>query len=302
MKRLITVLGLIIIFIIFFSLLINPIEFNNNIINTLYIWLFKVYPSLFTFYIICSILLNLGIIGRITVFLKKRNFMLFKNEKMLSLFLLSIISGNPASTSMIIDEYDKGKLNKREVECLLLYCSFLSPLFIIAFIEDLKLSLLIIFCHVVSNLIITFFSNCGKEVNNKEEVNIYVNYKAIFESLIKAVEILMMVAAIMCFCNIIIYSMNCVFSFFKINNNFIRILLSFVEVSTGTNNIINMPISEKIKMCLLVFLFGFGGISIHLQVYMIIKGKIKYLTFLIGRLLQGVISTIIFICIYFFFW
>lgn len=303
MKKIKTILGSMLIIIVIFALILDPAGFNDSIVDSLSVWLFKVYPAIFTFYILSTLLLNLGIVSTFSRMLAKCRFLFFKSRKQLDLFIVSIICGNPSSSSLIISEVEKKTINEKDASKMLIYSSFLSPLFIISFIDNFVFAIFLIISHILSNFIIAFFVNKGRDNyetldNNKKEAE----KRNIFSALMNVMEILVMIAAVMSFCNIIIYSISSVLSFFNVNNNYFKLVLSFLEISRGTITIINMPFPEIIKLAILSFLFGFGGISIHMQVYTIIKGKINYLTFLLGRLLQGSISAIIFIILYYLFW
>lgn len=78
----------------------------------------------------------------------------------------------------------------------------------------------------------------------------------------------------------------------------IYILLNGIFDLTNGVFLTSLISNENIKGIIIIFFFAFGGISVHMQTKSIIADtKIKYKNFLIGRLLQVILSITIFLWI-----
>ena len=65
-------------------------------------------------------------------------------------------------------------------------------------------------------------------------------------------------------------------------------------MTTGLKYLSIMNINLKIKLVISGFFLSFGGLSVHSQIMNILeKKKVKYLPFLIARIMHGIISSII---------
>lgn len=281
------------VFVIFFSLLIiffffskNNL-FTNEIINTLDLWLKKIVPSIITMYVISSILICTKAIDVLIFLLKPlRKIIKFESTNAFNLFIISIFIGNPSSATYITEYLSKNYISQKDANILLLSSSFVNPLFIFTVAKDVKLFIFIYIIHIISNVIIVSFLTRKNTIQNiKNETN--MNF---FDSLNKLPFLLLLIALYMVISSIIIF----VLSYLGIN----RLYLSFIEMSTGCNIIINSVLESKIL--LLILLITFNGLCIHMQVATILNNQRMYRTFFIGRILSMIITIIIYFFVIFF--
>lgn len=292
MKKFALFIFVIYLFILSFSILINPNYFFLKITETLEVWVYKVYPSIFTFYMIATFLINFNLLNKLLVVfkrpLKKYNF----NTKAQELFITSIFIGNPSSASIITQEIENGNISINEGNRLLRCASFLNPLFILSFLSfNIKYAIILIFVHIISNFIICLFNPSRNDSPKYMKKDISMSFDLFLNSINKVMSLLISIAGIMVFCNIFRESILITLRFFHIDNIIINLFLSTIEVSSGLNYIVNLQINNNLMLILFAFLCGFGGISIHLQVLNIIKDKLNYFPFFVYRILQGIISS-----------
>lgn len=299
MKKISIILVAILIFIITFSILFNPEAFFSNIISTLNLWLYKVYPSIFTFYAVSSLLLNTNILNKLTYYFRfifKR--FKFTNQNNLNLFILSIFIGNPSTSGLIIQEIKNNNISIDNGNNLLKYSSFQNPLFIISFLFpiSIKYALYIIFVHILSNIIIVFFQNRKNKYTIIKNSRLKFSIKEILESINNIIYILLIISSMMVLANIIIFSITTIINFLNLNNFYISLLLTQFEITQGMNYLLNLKINNLIILILVCFTVAFNGLSIHLQVFNIIsKYNLKYKNFFLYRIIQGLLSIILFI-------
>lgn len=299
MRKLIYPLIVFLVIIIAFSILTNTEAFFQNITSTLNLWLTKVYPSVFTFYTISSILLNTNLFNKFIyytkIFFKKLR---FKDQISLNLFLLSIFIGNPSSSGLIIESIDKNAITINDGNNLLKVSSFSNPLFILAFLfpYSIKYAVIIIFVHIASNIIIAYLMNRNNNHTEIENISLRFSLREIINSINNVIHILLIVSTMMVFSNIIIFSLETTLNFFKINNLFTLLLLSQLEISRGLSTILSLNIESLFIYLLVCFTISFNGFSIHLQVINIIsKYSLSYSKFLIFRIIQCILASSLFL-------
>lgn len=78
----------------------------------------------------------------------------------------------------------------------------------------------------------------------------------------------------------------------NINTYYQAILNGFFEMTQGLKYISLLEIPLKLKSTLSTMIISFGGLSVHMQVISILSDtNIKYLPFLVGRIIQALIAS-----------
>jgi hypothetical protein len=224
-------------------------------------------------------------------------FIKFNSQKAYELFMISILVGNPSSASLIIKELEYKSINNNEANKLLKVCSFFNPLFIISVITiglqaDIIYSIIVIISIVTSNIIIGFLIKNKKQdfVNNTNKLILF-NPEKILISISDCLYLLLNVAGIMVFSNILKFSIENIFSLIKYHNLTTTLLISSIEVSTGALDIIALNLTLPLSISMLTLLLSFQGVSINLQVFNTIKNhNIRFYPIFITRLIQSVIA------------
>ena len=280
---------------ILFNVITNPPSFYENIITSLSIWLYNVYPSLFTFYIIASCLINFNIIKKIAFIAKPM--IKFDNNKAYELFITSIFVGNPSSTSLIMNELEQNSITKNDANKLLKVCSFFNPLYIIAIITityqyKIKYAFIIMISILITNIIIgLFYKSENKPIilENHQTHNIKLNN--VFTAINQAVSLLLLVAGIMVFTNILKHSITNFLNYINISSPITSFILSLFEVSTGLVDNYSANYSLITTISIASFMFAFQGISVNMQnANIMLDYKINYLPIFIIRIIQGLVS------------
>lgn len=308
-KKLYSVIVLLTIIILIINIFIKSSSLTNTIIFSCNLFIKNIFPSLFPMFVISSVLVEIGIPNVLGTFFQKIMSKLFKTKGAASfVFFMSIITGFPSSAKYINDLLDKSFINKQDAEKILTFTFFSNPLFIIntvgnIFYKSTKIGITILIAHIIGNIIIgLIFRNYNKQtelikenkkiselkaLNNKiNSVNIF---KILFKSINSSIEILINIFGIVTFFIIII---NIVF---QNPNKLYQILITgILEMTTGLKYLSIMNINIKTKLVISTFLLSFGGLSVHSQIMNILqKKKVKYLPFLIARILHGLISSLI---------
>lgn len=277
------------------------------------IWKNNIFPSLFPFFILSELLINYGFVELLSEIFKPFMNLLFKTRGVCSfIFIMSIISGIPSNAKYIKELYQNNLIDEKEGTKLLMFTHFSNPLFIlgtvsILFLNSKKVGILILFCHYITNFIIGIIFrnyyptkeyntkiNLKKAIlamhnkrisNNKSFGNILTN------SLINTINTLLLILGVITFFLVITTIINC-----NINLNLYHqsILNGIFEITQGLKSISNLPISLKTKTTICAMILSFGGLSGHMQIMSILSDtKIKYLPFLLARIIHALISGVL---------
>lgn len=262
---------------------------SSIIVSACELFLYKILPSLFPMFIISSLLINLNFIKYTNKLLKTLFNKLFNiNENASYIFIISMLSGFPSSAKTTKEMYELNLIDKKTANKIILFSHFANPLFILSMVKYNAIKVLI--AHYLGNFLIgiiirnLFVSEYKVNSITKDNTNI-ANILTI--AITNAVNTLLFILG-----TIITFSLISKI----INNNFLNIIL---ELSQGLNFINTLNINPKIMNILQCGLLSFGGLCVHFQIYGILNDlKIKYLPYLLTRILHTLISIVILILIY----
>lgn len=293
------------------QILINSSSIIDSVTLALDIWKNNLFPSLFPFFVISSLLINYGFVELVSEIFKPIMSIFFRMSGNCSfVFIMSIISGIPSNAKYINELLDKNMIDTNEAEKLLMFTHFSNPLFVlgtvgIIFLNNYKIGLLILIAHYISNIII------GISIRNyhpTEEKNSFSIKKAILNMnskrlesdnfgkvltkvLIDGINTLILILGVVTFFLIITTIINNQINF----NPLAKSIVSGVfEMTQGLSFISKLNISMNIKIILTTMIISFGGFSCHMQVMSILsEKKIRYFPYFITRIIHALISGLI---------
>lgn len=291
--------------------IVSQMLLNSEIIilavkDSLNVWKNNLFPSLFPFFIISSLLINYGFVEIISEIFKPITKTLFKTSSNSSFIIfMSMISGIPSNAKYISELLDRNMITDKEANKLILFTQYSNPLFILGTIgttllKNNKLSFFILVSHYFSNIILGLlirFVDTTTIDNNNSNI-IYTTLKKnnnfgeiVSTALINSINTMLIILGIISFFNIIVTIVN---NFFKFNILTSAIITSIFEMTQGLVLLSYTNINIKIKAILMCTIISFGGLSSHMQVMTILnKKKIRYTPYLIFRILHAIISGII---------
>ncbi|MBQ9853729.1 MAG: hypothetical protein IJO57_01705 [Bacilli bacterium] len=304
-KNIFEIITIIITLFLLYLIIINKSLVLLSVNNSLNLWIKNLVPTLFPFFIISDILINYNIINYIPKFIKNKCISLFNiTENMLTIFLLSIVSGFPSNARNAKTMYENKQITKEEANHILIFSHFANPAFILTTVSILlnnkKIGLIILLSQYLSNIILgILFRNSFK----KNNINIKKEYKEKKFSNILINSIKKSINSILLICGIItmfLLVVTLLINILNLNNYNETIIKGIFEITLGIEslNLLNIPLIYK--AVLTSIFISFGGISVHMQVKAeLIDTDIDYHYFFIGRiyqmLLSGIITYIIFI-------
>lgn len=279
------------------------------------IWIHNLFPSMFPFFVLSEILIHYGFIEFLGELFKPLFQKLFKmNGNAAFVFFMSMLSGFPSNAKYTKEAYLQGKLTEDEASKILMFSHFSNPLFILGtisltFLNDKNLGILVMISHYLTNIILgIIFRNYHPSQTNNDKTSLK---RAILSMHNKRIHNdikfgTMITKALMNSINTLLLILGVVTTFLImttiIDNNFHLNLLSktfisgLLEMTQGLKHTSLLPFNNNIKAMIITAILSFGGLSVHTQIISIISDtKIKYLPFLLARLLHVVISVLLFI-------
>ena len=272
----------------------------SSIMNALCLWVYNLIPSLFPFFIISDILINYNITSYIPKIIKSFCKCIFNiTDNMLTILILSMISGFPSNARNTRTLYDKGLITAEEANHILMFSHFANPIFILTtiavfFFHNEKVGVILLITHYLSNIILGIclrnkFSYENSIISNQFN---YSDFGSVFVTAIKKA-----VDTILTICGIIVVFLmlsTIIVSTFKFNIYDQMIVKGIFEITIGIEDLSKIPMAIDYKLVIASMILAFGGISVHVQVFSQIAGtKIKYIYFFVGRMYQMIIAGVL---------
>ena len=137
-------------------------------------WAEKVLPSLFPFFVLTRLMIYYQVpqlIGKLLTPLFKS--LLHLSPITFFVMFLSMISGNPSGSKMARDYYDQHLISAKEMEGLMYFCNFASPLFILGTVgvvlyQSTTIGYLLLIAHLLGSIAV--FICCYPLLRSKETI------------------------------------------------------------------------------------------------------------------------------------
>ena len=305
MKKLLNGFVIIVTLFILYKVIMEKVLVYDSINYALGIWVKNLIPTLFPFFIISDILINFNLNEYIPKFLKNICKFLFNiNDNMLTILILSIISGFPSNARNTRTLYDKNLITLDEANHILIFSHFSNPLFILTtvsifFLNDTTVGIILLVSHYLSNLILgILFRNyfVHKDVPLIKDTN-NVNFSNVFILSIKrSIDSILMICGIV---TIFMLISSIIVSTFNFDLYTSMIIKGILELTIGIEALGMQGIPIVYKAVIASCFLAFGGLSVHMQVISQISGTdIKYRFFLLGRFYQMILAGFITYIIY----
>lgn len=309
MKKLTSILIMIVLIYISVSILVDSERILKSVEFSLNIFKENIFPSLFPFFVLSNILVKCGFVEFVSDLFKGIMGKLFKIKGAAAfVFIMSIISGNPANAKYTKELLDNGCLNKQEATKILCFTCFSNPLFILGtvsltFLNNKDVGLLILICHYLGNIIIGIlmrnYCPCiekGK-ISLKEAINDMHNKRIsnnesfgiiLTNSLTSSINTLLLVLGVITTFLVITTILS---ESISVNSVLQSTINGFIEMTQGLKYISMEAIPLRLKCVLAVMMLSFGGFSVHMQIMSILSNSgIRYLPFLCARVMHSLIS------------
>lgn len=293
------------------TLVVFMVTRSNKVIESvtfsISIWKDNLFPTLFPFFIISSLLMNYGFVDIIG------NFLSYPMEKFFKLpgccgFVLasSLFSGFPSGAKYTTDLVKTNKITINEGEKLLTFTHFSNPLFILGMIGTIllnnqKIAYLILISHIISGLLIgIIFKNkenkITKTISKKIELPNKTFGEVLTTTIFDSLNTMFLLLGVVTIFLILTTFINEIITL----PDYIKVITSgILEMTQGVKLASTIKISLILKTTLITGIISFGGLSVHTQVISIIStSKIKYKPFLLARILHSILAMVFVFTLY----
>lgn len=273
----------------------------NSTLSASYLFITKVFVSIFPFIILSDILFYFNY----DLFLKKifGNIIskLFNVSKSTSIiYVLSILTSHPTNSIYIKEMLDRKEIDENDINKILLTTYFPSIAFVIGTIgigiyHSIKTGIFLYLTILIKNILIGIFlrgKNLSKEIQSIKKNNITLQ-ETISNSIIKGINISYTILG-----NIIIFTIivNLLNNYLNINSTILSLMSGMLEMTSGIFMISNLNINLSQKILLTSFILNFSGLSIIFQTTSILnKYKINIKKILIIKLIFSIMILLIFL-------
>ena len=294
-------LAVLIILFLYLGIFINPSLIIESGITSINIFKTKLFPSIFPFFVLASLLLELGIASKISNKVNplfKRLFHVEGNSSFI--ILVSIISGFPSGSKYIKESLKNKTIDKDTANYLLTFTHFANPLFILGtcgtILNSISLAYKILIIQIIANLILGIILR-PKEIITSKNISTNYNNKSFLEVLPKAINdaikvLLFMLGSITFF----MFFSKLLTSTLSLNPFFKTIITGILDMTSGISLVPTISTNNYIRGLIVLTFITFGSFSVHLQVINNIKEEnIEYKYFLLGRILQTSIALLLYI-------
>lgn len=289
-----SILVLVMLVVLLLLYLINSQMVIASIIEYSTLFLTKLFPVTFLFFIFSSLLIEYGLIELLQYYLNI-------NTSNLYILLLSLISGFPSGAKYTKELLDVDLIDIDDANKIIMYSHFPNPLFVLGSVylvlKDKGLCLKILLSIILSNFIIYLITPKSKKKISKE-----IKYPKDFSSVLtKAVRgafsTILLIYGTSLFFHLIAVIIT---KYVVLDTNLFVLVNGFFDLTKGVFS--TVLINNKIISSLYILLFiSFGGLSIHMQIKSILADtSIKYKYFLKGRVYGTILAFIIFYLLLFF--
>lgn len=276
------------------------------------LWFETVFPTLFPFFIINSLLLHTGTIYKFSHILSPVFQPLFRISDCASYAVLcGFFCGTPVGAKVIVDLVTEKKISKKEGEYLLSFCNNTSPGFIVGFIFErslgvpelayISLGLLFVSAIISSFLFrIMFYSDIRINTSRLEEYKPPSHFTTgLDESIWESMETILKIGGyIIMFC-VILFALE----MFPVEH-FIwnSVLLPFLELTNGVRILAAQTLSFTTKYVLLMSLASFGGLCAAFQTRCIIqKAGFSFIQYIKEKLITAMVTSLLSLIFIFFY-
>lgn len=299
-RKILNIIIIIITLFILMEVIIKKVLVYDSINYALNIWVKNLIPTLFPFFIISDILINYNFTSYIPKIFKNVCKSLFKiTDNMITILLLSIVSGFPSNARNTRTLYDKGLISLDEANHVLIFSHFSNPLFVLTtvglfFFNNNTIGVILLITHYLSNIILgimfrKYFNHNNSDIKKDDKDIDFGN--VLIGAIKKSIDTILLICGIvmifLLLSSIIINTFN-----FNVYNS--MLIKGILEITIGIEALGKLGLPMIYKAVIASCFLAFGGLSVHMQVMsQITDTEIKYRYFFIGRLYQMIIAGLI---------
>ena len=317
-KIMISIMIMAVLIFIGFEILTESETILQSVAFSFSVWSNNIFPSLFPFFVLSEILVQYGFIELVGELFKPFMNRFFKVDGVCAfVFIMAFISGFPSNAKYTRELYVNGSLDAQTASKILAFTHFSNPLFImgtlsVLFLNNKEVGLLILICHYIGNVFVgLLLRNYHAKDIKKEKVSfkkaiLQMHQKRISstrnfgqtvtDSLLHSIHTLLLILGVV---SMFLVITTIIDNNLNVNSLYQSLINGFFEMTQGLKYISLQDIPLKLKSVFSTMILSFGGLSVHMQIISIISDtKIRYLPFLVGRVIHTTFSSVLVYCLF----
>ncbi len=289
-----SILILVILCLLFIFSIINSNLVIQNILDYSLLFLTKLFPVSFLFFILSNLLIEYGFVEMIQYYLSI-------NMSTVYVYIISLISGFPSGVVCVSDLYQKGIIEKEDADKMLIFSHFPNPLFLFGTVSSVigsfSLTIKLFLSIFISNTLL-FFTCHNKKSRYLLEIPHPDNFSMVLgQSIRKSFQLLEIIYGTSLFFYLIAFFILSIGNYSSFGYVFIYGIFDLTKGVFATSIISN----SIVRSFFILFFIQFGTISIHMQVKGILaNSSLSYFSFFKGRIFGMILSLLLFLLFLFF--
>lgn len=300
------------------ALLLWPMEASGAVRDGLALCGSVLIPALFPFFVLSSLVVELGLCRYPGLVLEKLMRPLFRvNGACAGALILGLVGGYPVGARTAVSLYESGQCSKTEAQRLLAFCNNAGPAFIFGVVgfgifASGRAALLLYLCHITASLLVGFLfrfyrpKDLPRSSGSVGAIRTVSFPKAFTGSVTGALSsMLNLCAFVLVFCVIsrclsrsgVIAALSGVlaglFSPLGLTQpEAAQLLMGLLELSSGVTALTGGTSGGALPMA--AFMLGWAGLCVHAQVMSLLSDSgLSMGTYLAGKLLHGVFAALL---------
>ena len=294
------------------ALIYWPQEGTLAAVNGLELCYNVIIPSLFPFFVLSSLVVELGLsryLGRLFEGIMAPCFRVGGNCA--SALALGFVGGYPVGASTAISLYKNGQCSKTEAERLLAFCNNAGPAFILGMVgtsifSNSKAGFLLYFAHISASLLVGMLFRFYKPQEGVTSARNTPSFQAtsfpvaFTRSVTGAFQSTLNICAFVIFFTVTIHilfisgimgTISALLTPSGMSQTWVeQLLIGMLEMSSGVSSL-TAPGNTASRLSMAAFILGWAGLSVHCQVLAFLGDcGLSMKTYFIGKLLHGGLS------------
>ena len=268
-------------------------------------------PSLFPFFVLSSLVVDLGLAAYLGRALEKVMRPLFRvGGSCAAAVAMGFVGGYPVGARTALQLYQQGQCTRAEAERLLAFCNNSGPAFILGVVGagvfgSGRVGLLLYLTHAAASILVgILFRFHGGRDAGREKRPVRATFETVRASsaftgaVVKALQSTLSICAFVVFFSVVLELLSAygvlaalarVLAMFGVGEEWARRLVAgLLELSSGVSSLTGAG-SQGVSMA--AFMLGWAGLSVHCQVLAFLGDSgLSMRTYFVGKLLHGALS------------
>ncbi len=277
-------------------------------------------PSLFPFFVLSSLVVDLGLAAYLGRALEGLMRPLFRvSGSCAAAVALGFIGGYPVGARTALQLYQQGLCSKREAERLLSFCNNSGPAFILGVVGagvfgDSRVGLLLYLTHALASLLVgllfRFYGGTERKYRSRSQskpIQVVTVPAAFTGAVTRSLQSTLNICAFVVFFAVVLQLMSSYGVFTALAKLLAmaglepewarRLVAGLLELSSGVSSLRDSAhLAGRVSMA--AFMLGWAGLSVHCQVLsFLVDSGLSAKTYLLGKLCHGLIAAALTWCL-----